>query len=280
METETPFHLAGVIGWPIAHSLSPRLHGAWIQHYEIKGAYVPLAVTPDHLKDALRALPKLGFRGVNITIPHKTTALDVMDHVDPLALRVGAVNTVVIREDGSLEGRNTDVFGFCENVCSAGVVAPLRGPAVVLGAGGAARAVVAGLQQLGATAIRLVNRSREKAERLREDLGSEEITCMDLDDLRVAMDGAVMLVNATPLGMKGHPPLEMDLSALPSSAWVVESVYNPLETGLLRQARARGNPTVDGLGMLIHQARPGFEAWFGLLPEVVPGLRRLLESAL
>ncbi len=271
--------LAGVMGWPVAHSRSPLLHGFWLDQYRIDGAYVPMAVRPEDLATALHALPRLGFAGCNLTLPHKEQALDLVDRLDPIARRIGAVNTIVVI-DGKLEGRNTDAFGFIENLRTAlpGWNAA-AGPAVVLGAGGAARAVLVGLLDQGAPEIRLVNRGRERAESLARSLGGA-IRVVDWRERADALDGAALLVNTTSLGMSGQPPLELALDALPGTALVHDIVYAPLETPLLAAARRRGNAAVDGLGMLLHQARPGFLAWFGTMPEVSPALRAAVTETL
>lgn len=265
--------LAGVMGWPVSHSRSPRLHGFWLESLRIDGAYLPLPVRPEHLATALRALPVLGFRGVNLTVPHKAAALAAIDRPSPQARRIGAVNTVVIDAEGALHGSNTDVFGFRESLRSA---LPDwradRGPAVLVGAGGAARAVAAALVEVGTPEIRLVNRTRDRALRLAEEIVGP-FRVVDWRDRREALAGAALLVNATSLGMAGQPPLDLDLAALPVSAVVNDIVYAPLETPLLAAARRRGNAVVDGLGMLLHQARPGFAAWFGAEPQVTPALR-------
>jgi shikimate dehydrogenase len=272
--------IAGIMGWPVSHSRSPRLHGFWLAEHGIDGAYVPMAVRPAALVQALRALPALGFRGCNLTIPHKEAALAALDRIDPLARRIGAVNTVVVAEDGGLHGSNTDVYGFLSNLRQ---VQPgwraAAGPAVVLGAGGAARAILAALLEAGVPAVRLINRTRRRAEALVTDMGGP-ITVLDWTRRAVALDGAALLVNATSLGMSGNAPLELDLAALPTAAVVYDIVYVPLETPLLKTARARGNPVVDGLGMLLHQARPGFAAWFGVEPAVTPALRAAIEATL
>lgn len=272
--------VAGVMGWPVAHSRSPRLHGWWLKHYGIDGAYVPLAVPPDGVIDAVRALATLGFRGANVTVPHKEAVIPALDRLDAAARRIGAVNTILVHEDGTLEGRNTDGFGFVENLrTSVSGWKAAAGPAVVLGAGGAARAVLVALADAGAPEIRLLNRTRERAERLAGELGcglSCPVRVLDWSARAGALEGAALLVNTTTQGMAGHPPLDVALDALPRTALVTDIVYTPLETPLLRAAAARRNPAVDGLGMLLHQARPGFEAWFGRAPKVTAELRRFV----
>ncbi|WP_176525254.1 shikimate dehydrogenase [Caenispirillum bisanense] len=265
--------VAGVMGWPVSHSRSPRLHGFWLREHGIDGAYVPLPVRPEDFAAAVRALPKLGFAGANVTVPHKEAALAACDEVSPLARRIGAVNTLVCRPDGSLWGDNTDGFGFLENL-RAGCPGwrPEAGPAVVLGAGGAARAVVAALLDAGCPQVRLTNRTRDRAAELAADLGGA-IEVVAWEERRAALAGAGLLVNTTTLGMTGAPPLDLALDPLPAAALVTDIVYAPLVTDLLARAQARGNAVVDGLGMLLHQGRPGFEAWFGVRPEVTPALR-------
>ncbi|WP_114859339.1 shikimate dehydrogenase [Azospirillum brasilense] len=265
--------LAGVMGWPIGHSRSPRLHGYWLDQYGIDGAYVPLAVPPDRIEQAIRALPALGFRGCNVTVPHKEAAYRTVDRLDATARRMGAVNTIVVGEDGTLEGRNTDGFGFIENLRS-GVPGwkASDGPALVIGAGGAARAVVASLLDEGAPRVWLVNRTRARADELAADIGGA-IETADWVSRETLLEGATLVVNTTTQGMAGQPPLELDLRALPGSAVVTDIVYTPLMTPLLTAAQARGNRVVDGVGMLLHQARPGFAAWFGREPEVTEGLK-------
>jgi shikimate dehydrogenase len=271
---------AGVMGWPVEHSRSPLLHGFWLKQHAIDGAYVLLPVRPEELARSLRSLAAQGFAGCNLTIPHKEAALAIVDEVDAAAARIGAVNTVVVRHDGTLEGRNTDAFGFRENLLAAqpGWHAS-AGPAVVLGAGGAARAVVAALLDDGAPEIRLINRSRDRAKALAAALGGA-IEIVDWSRRAEALADAALLVNTTSLGMTGQPPLALALDALPKTAVVNDIVYAPLETPLLRAAAQRGNPVVDGLGMLLHQARPAFAAWFGLMPEVTPALRQTMVASL
>jgi shikimate dehydrogenase len=268
--------VAGVIGWPVAHSRSPRLHGHWLQRYGIDGAYVPLAVPPDRIETAIRALPALGFAGANVTVPHKEAALRLADEADSLARRIGAANTLVVKPDGTIAASNTDAFGFLENLRdrAAGFQAA-AGPAVVLGAGGAARAVIVALADAGAPEIRIVNRTRARAEEL-GSLAPRLARAVAWDRRHAALADAALLVNTTTLGMQGQPPLDLDLRQLPPRALVNDIVYTPLETPLLRAAAARGNPVVDGLGMLLHQARPGFQAWFGREPAVTEELRRIV----
>src|SRR3984893_9484880 len=264
------------MGWPVAHSRSPLLHGFWLDETAVDGAYLPLPVQPEHIGEALRALPILGFRGCNLTIPHKQTALSVVDRVEPLARRIGAVNTIIVAPDGTLEARNTDAFGFRENLREAVPDwHPATGPAVILGAGGSARAVAAALTDAGVAEIRIVNRTLTRAEGMARDLSTSttRITVHSWDEASLVQRNAGLLVNTTSLGMTGEPPLVLDLLPLPPSAPVVDIVYVPLETGLLAAARQRGHPVVDGLGMLLHQGRPGFEAWFGTAVRVTPGLR-------
>lgn len=273
--------IAGVMGWPISHSRSPRLHGFWLRQYGIDGAYVPLAVAPERAEQAIRALPALGFRGCNVTVPHKEIAFRTVDRLDETARRMGAVNTIVVAEDGALEGGNTDGFGFIENLRAEqpGWTAE-HGPAVVIGAGGAARAVVVALLDAGAPEVRLVNRTRARAEELAADLAAAGlnggVTVVDWVSRETALDGAALLVNTTTQGMAGQPALDLSLRALPVSAVVNDIVYVPLETPLLAEARARGNPVAGGIGMLLHQARPGFTAWFGVEPQVTPELTRFV----
>jgi shikimate dehydrogenase len=272
--------LAGVIGWPVAHSLSPRLHGHWLHRYGIDGAYVPLPVPPERLEQALSALPALGFAGANLTIPHKERAVSLVDRLSPTAERIGAVNTVVVEADGTLSGDNTDGFGFIAALSeSAAGWRPEAGPAVLLGAGGAARAVAVALLDAGVPEVRLLNRTPERARTLADELGGA-VHAADWAARAAALDGAALMVNTTSLGMRGQPPLVLTLDALPRTALVTDVVYTPLITPLLAFAQARGNPVVDGLGMLLHQARPGFRAWFDVDPEVDDDLRAVVAAGL
>lgn len=267
-----------VIGWPIAHSRSPIIHNHWIAKYGIEDAeYVRFAVEPEGAGDKIRNLASLGFIGANVTVPHKETAFAALDNHDAMAKRLKAVNTIVTLADGSLEGRNTDGYGFIANLKDR---APSwradAGPAVILGAGGAARAIAAALEEEGAPEIRIVNRTAGRAEALIADLGLESANVMPVSQTAKALEGAGLLVNTTTLGMKGENDVILDLAPLPKSALVTDIVYTPLETGLLHRAREAGHEVVDGLGMLLHQAVPGFEAWFGVRPEVTEELRRLV----
>ena len=277
---QPPLQLAGVMGHPVAHSRSPRLHGHWLARHNIAGAYLPLLVAPNDLARAFDGLRAMGFRGCNLTLPLKEKALALVDRADDLASRIGAVNTVVVRETGELVGTNTDAFGFLESL-KAG--APHwradSGPAVVLGAGGASRAVLAALIDSGAREIRLFNRNRERAQALKQSLGGP-IAVGDWSARDAGLADAALLVNTTSLGMSGHEELELRLDSLPKAAIVADLVYAPLMTGLLQAASARGNIVVDGLGMLLHQARPGFEAWFGVAPQVDEQLRRHVAADL
>lgn len=265
--------IAGVFGWPVDHSRSPRLHGYWLDQFKIDGAYIPFATHPGKLEQGIRALPALGFRGGNVTLPHKERALGLVDEVTPLARRIGAVNTLIVREDGTILGDNSDGFGFIANLQQ---FQPdwrgKAGPAVVLGAGGAARAVVVSLLDAGAPEIRLVNRTTRRAEEIAEAVGGP-IKVLPWEARAEALKDAALLANTTNLGMAGQAPLEIDLATLPTGAVVYDIVYVPLMTGLLKAAQARGNRIVDGIGMLLHQARPGFRAWFGPDPPVTPELR-------
>jgi shikimate dehydrogenase len=269
--------LAGVAGWPIGHSLSPALHGYWITEHNLDAAYVPLAIRPDEFADAFKALPKLGFRGLNVTLPHKEAAFRLVDARDDAAEATGAVNTVVF-EGGRALGRNTDVFGFAESLREGGISSLASQSVVVLGAGGAARGVVAGLFSLGAKHVHLVNRTTVKAQALAAHFGVR-VTTHNWAALPALLGATELLVNTTSLGMVGQPPLDIDLAPMRKGA-VADIVYRPLETPLLARARAQGLKAIDGLGMLLHQARPGFAAWFGIEPKVTAGLRAHLVSIL
>ena len=274
------FLLAGVMGWPVMHSRSPKLHNYWLEKYGLVGRYVPLGIKVEGLAAALRALPALAFSGCNLTLPHKVEALKIVDRIDPVARRIGAVNCVVVMPDGSLSGFNNDGWGFIENVVERAPGWRVdAGPVVVIGAGGGARAAVVALLDRGAKEIRLVNRTADRAAALKQQIGGP-IELVGWADRHRALEGAATLVNTTSQGMVGQPALDVSLDRLPKTALVTDIVYTPLVTPLLAAARARGNPTVDGLGMLLHQARPAFKAWFGVLPEITPDLRRSIEATL
>ena len=260
--------LAGVIGHPIAHSKSPQLHGYWLRRYGIKGHYIPMDVGQADLRDVLSTLPKLGFVGLNVTIPHKETVLHLADIVTDRAALIGAANTLIFRKDGRIHADNTDGSGFMANLRqNAPQWQPSSGPAVVFGAGGAARAVVAALIEVGVPQIRIANRTRPRAEALRADFGAK-LKVFDWVQAANMFEGAATVVNTTSLGMAGKPDFRVPLDALEKSALVTDIVYTPLKTRLLLDAQSRGCTVVDGLGMLLHQAAPGFERWFGQRPDV------------
>jgi shikimate dehydrogenase len=260
--------LAGVIGAPIAHSKSPALHGHWLKQHGIAGYYVPLHVERADLKTVLRQLPKMGFVGVNITLPHKEAVLEHAQVVTDRAALIGAANTLIFRADGKIHADNTDGYGFIANLTqNAPGWRADTGPIAVLGAGGAARAVVASLLEAGANDIRIANRTKPRAEALRADFGPRVSVC-DWPRAPEMLDGAALVVNTTSLGMVGKEPLKLSLESLPSEAVVTDLVYAPLRTAFLDAAAARGCRTVDGLGMLLHQAVPAFERWFGVRPTV------------
>ena len=271
--------LAGVMGWPVGHSRSPRIHGYWLEEKGIDGAYLPLAVRPEALNAALAALPALGFRGCNLTAPHKEAALARMNTLSETARRIGAVNTVTVGDDGALHGDNTDGYGFISHLRQEAPGWEAGAPVAVLGAGGAARAVVDALSAAGVSEIRLLNRSRERAGALAKEAGAT-VRPLPWDQRDEALADCGLLVNTTNLGQVGKPALDLALDRLPAEAVVYDLVYAPLETNLLRAARARGLVAVDGLGMLIHQARPGFAAWFGAEAEATAALRSFAAEGL
>jgi shikimate dehydrogenase len=274
------FLLAGIMGHPVMHSRSPKLHNFWLEKHGLVGRYVPLAVKPAGLAAALKALPALGFRGCNLTIPHKILALPMMDRTDAASQRIGAINCVTVEEDGSLSGTNNDGYGYIEAIRAEHPRWKAdAGPIVVLGAGGGSRAVLVALADAGARTIHLLNRTDARAIELAAALGSP-IKAVAWADRNRVLDGAAMLINTTSQGMVGQPPLEISLEALPKTALVSDIVYIPRETPLLAAARVRGNPTVGGLGMLLHQARPAFKGWFGVMPEVTPDLVAMIEATL
>lgn len=260
------FIKTGVIGHPISHSKSPLIHNHWIEKYGLSGEYKALDIHHDLLRERLSELLfEEGYAGFNLTIPHKEIALHICDEVDATARSIGAVNTIWV-EDGKICGTNTDAYGFAENLGDAP-----EGAALVLGAGGAAKAILYALQKAGYTDIRITNRTREKADNLAKQFG---LTAHDWNNRHEALRDCAVLVNATALGMTGHMPLELELDALPQVALVCDIVYNPLMTDLLIRAQKRGNPVVTGIGMLLHQARPAFKKWYGVLPDIDETLTR------
>jgi len=272
--------LAAIIGWPASHSLSPVLHGYWLKKYGISGAYVPLSVRPEDFGECVAALARMEFAGASVTVPHKEAAFALSVGHDEDAIATGAVNTLVF-DDAKIRGLNTDVNGFATAFAeSFGEEAAKSAPAVILGAGGAARAVALALWRMGAPEIRIANRTRARAQTMRSALKDAPIEIVEWADWANAFEGAGLLVNATSLGLAGQPALEISLEKLPQAAVVADIVYNPLETNLLRAARARGHKTMDGLGMLMQQAVPAFAAWFRVEPQVTAGLRATLEKAL
>ncbi len=272
--TEARIPLAGVIGSPVAHSLSPRLHRHWLRVNALPGHYIPMDVAQDDLVDALRVLPKLGFAGVNVTIPHKVAVLGAADLVSDRAALIGAANTLTFQADGKLYADNTDGQGFLDSLkAGAPEWQPENGPAAVFGAGGAARAVITTLLSVGVPEIRLTNRTRGRADALKTEFGNRIEVC-DWVQAGNAIDGAVLLVNTTALGMTGKPEFRVPLDGLAPGMTVIDLVYAPLETRLLTAARAAGATAVDGLGMLLHQGAPGFERWFGVRPKVDEATRR------
>lgn len=270
--------LAGVLGWPVKHSLSPTLHNHWLRQLGIDGAYVPMAVDPANLESVLRALPRMGFAGCNLTIPHKERAFEIVDTRSEIAERIGAVNTIIIQKDGSLHGTNTDAQGFMNNIIKKAPTLNKK-KVVVLGAGGAALAVCAALQDAGFEEIVIINRTYEKAEIVARKFGAA-LRAAQWEAGEAEMEQASLLVNTTSLGMDGQEPLMLPLSHLPLDAVVNDIVYAPLMTDLLKQAKAKGNPIVTGIGMLIEQAVPGFEAWFGKPPPVTASEEALLLKQL
>lgn len=274
------FLLMGVMGWPVMHSRSPMMHNYWIKQQGLTGTYVPLAIKPGTLAAALRALHPLGFAGCNLTIPHKLEAMEIVDEVSDVARKIGAISCVVVRDDGSLYGTNNDWLGFLENLKQQQPDWRVdAGPIAIIGAGGGGRAVCYGLLHEGAREIRLVNRTRVKAEAIAKEYGGP-IQVLPWEGRHEAIEGVATVVNVTSLGMVGQPPLDLQLDKLPKSAVAADIVYAPLETPFLAAARERGNPTVDGLGMLIHQGPPAWKLWFDIVPTVTGELREMMERSI
>jgi shikimate dehydrogenase len=278
MPDTNAFALAGIIGWPVAQSRSPVIQNFWLKQYKIAGRYVLLPVTEDKLGAALRGLQTLGFRGCSVTMPHKQSVMPLLDRVDPMAKRIGAVNTIVVQDDGTLRGFNNDGVGFVQSVYDAKPGwKPGCGPILVLGAGGAARAVVVALLEHGAQDIRVCNRSPERAEGMVSEIGGP-VSVLPWERRNDALADVSLLVNATDRGMLGKPALDVSLARLPAQAIVGDLIYIPPETPFLAAARAQGNLTVNGLGLLLNQARLAFEAWFGVLPEITPALHEAVAA--
>ena len=270
---------ACVIGWPVEHSRSPLIHRYWLKQYAIGGAYEKEAVRPDALARFLGSLGAQGYAGANVTLPHKEEALRLAAVADAAARAIGAANTLWLDEAGRLCAGNSDAYGFMTNLDAEAPGWNDGRPVLVLGAGGAARAILHGLLAEGVTRVLLANRTRDRAEILAKTFGPA-VALVDWNDRNAALAGCGLLVNATSLGMTGKEALDIDLAALPRDAVVADIVYSPLETALLAAARARGNRVVEGLGMLLHQAVPGFERWFGVRPEVTPALRAHVAASL
>jgi shikimate dehydrogenase len=289
MSASSPFKLAGIMGWPVTHSRSPAIHNYWIKKHALNGAYVYLPVNPanpDDLKAALKGLSVMGFAGCNLTLPHKVMALPMVDRLDATAKRMGAINTIVVEADGSLSGYNNDGYGYIQSLL---VAKPDwqadAGPALVMGAGGAARAVVVSLAEKGVKDIRICNRTPGHAEALVQTFAADfeknlgcKLSSVTWDHRNAALADVALLVNTTSQGMGSNPALDISLELLPTTALVSDVVYIPMETPLLKAAKARGNPTAGGLNMLLHQARPAFYKWFGVLPEVTPELVKIVEA--
>ena len=274
------FLLAGVMGWPVMHSRSPLIHNHWFKVHSMAGTYVPLAIPQEGLAKALRAMHPLGFSGCNLTIPHKQTAMEIVDEVSDAARSIGAISCVTLRPDGSLMGSNNDAFGFIRNLKQEQPSWRAdAGPAVVIGAGGGSRAVCYGLMQEGVKEIRLLNRGFERAQTIADEFGAP-ISAYPWSQRHDVMDGAALVVNTTSQGMVGQTALDIQLDRLPLSALAADIVYVPLETPFLAAARQRGNRTVDGLGMLLHQGPLAWKAWFGIEPAVTAELRSLVEASL
>jgi shikimate dehydrogenase len=278
MADQNTFGIAGLLGWPVAHSRSPVIHNHWLAQYGIPGRYMLFPVPPERLEAAVRGMAALGLRGCNVTTPHKQAIFPLLDRVDDLARRIGAVNTVVVEQDGTLTGFNNDGNGFIQSLRDADPQwQPDSGPILVLGAGGAARAVVASLAAQGAREIRVANRTQDKAQAIADAVGSV-VKVVPWERREDALEGVALLANATSLGMAGKSALEFALDRLPTRALVGDLIYIPPATPLLAAARARGNVTVNGLGLLLNQARPAFNAWFGVMPEITPALRAAIAA--
>lgn len=268
--------LTALIGYPVAHSKSPVIHNYWIKHYGLQGRYGAIEVPPDDLEKTVNRLVSENYAGFNLTLPHKQAIMDLCNTLDRSAEQIGAVNMVKISSDGVLHGFNTDAFGFVENIREHIPDYDFSsGPALILGAGGTAYAIVHGLKEAGVEQIYITNRTKEKATRLADRFAAKVI---DWGSRNAAAKNAALLVNATSLGMTGQPPLDYNLEYLPADAVVCDIVYAPLKPDLLRDAEKRGNRTIPGIGMLLHQARPAFQTWYGTMPDVTDELRAMVDG--
>jgi shikimate dehydrogenase len=277
----TPFRLAGIVGWPVSQSRSPLIHNHWIAEHGLNGRYVYLPVNPEnpqHLRDAVAGMRAMGFAGCNLTMPHKVAVLPLLDRIDPVAKIMGSVNTLVFEPNGELVGYNNDGFGFVQSLKDAKPSWRADdGPIVVLGAGGASRSIVYALIHSGASDIRLINRTATRAQAVADEFG-KPIQALAWQDRHAALSDCATLINTTSQGMYGQAALDIALDTLPASALVSDAIYVPLETPLLAAARQRGNLTVNGLGMLLNQARPAFNAWFGVMPSITPALVQAVHA--
>lgn len=268
--------VVAVLGYPIHHSKSPKMHGFWLDQVTVPGHYIPLEIHPDNFESALKNMPKLGFRGANVTIPYKERALEIADFVSERAERIGAANTLYFDADGKIHADNTDGYGFITNLKNgASHWTAKSGPAFVLGAGGAARAILDALITEDTPKIYLTNRTKERALKLAQEFG-DRVKVVDWDDKNTILSDITTLINTTSLGMNGNDDLGLNFSLLTDAMTVTDIVYTPLETELLKHAKQQGCTCVDGLGMLIYQGIPGFENWFGATPVVTDELRELL----
>lgn len=272
--------LTGLLGYPVAHSLSPRLQHYWLAQHKINARYLAFEVSPTHLAQAITGAAALGIKGLNVTVPHKEAAFALIEKRDAAAQKIGAINCIMFDAQGTPHGTNTDAYGFIENLREqVPNLAPYLSHVVVLGAGGATRAIIAALQEAGTKKISLVNRTITNAEIIAQQMGGS-IACVTWAEVNAVLPQATMLINATSLGMAGHSPLNISLAALPAEALVHDIIYNPLETTFLRAAKLRGNPVADGLGMLMYQAQKSFALWHGITPEITPELKQLLQQKL
>jgi shikimate dehydrogenase len=280
MSDSNRFLMAGVMGWPVMHSRSPMLHNYLFRQQGLEGTYVFLEIRPERLAAALKSLAPLNFAGCNLTIPHKQEAMKIVDEVDETARRIGAISCVVVRPDGTLAGSNNDWFGFIHNLKEEqpGWRAD-AGPVTVIGAGGGSRAVCYGLMREGAKEIRLVNRTAARAEAVAGEFGGP-VKAYPWESRHELLEGVALAVNTTSQGMVGNPALDIRLERLPKDALVADIIYTPLETPFLKAARLRGNPTLNGLGMLLHQGRPAWKSWFGIEPKVTAELRAKIEATI